>query len=192
MSVSVQRHVLITHRVATGTDAIKENRTAAVLAETVLMGVTIFRKTFAPVTKSLHMSAPPARIAVRAVFKRWSMMRSWHRKPTKHSAPNPAKASRFRKRNWPTWIPLFLRKSSAVRPFLSSGIHTKGKCLYRIAPSILISTAAFWTRITLTFAESFECLPGRKAGPYYEWTNSAISTAAMKTMNLIWHGIRMP
>lgn len=35
MSVSFQRHVLITHRVATGTDAIKENRTAAVLAETV-------------------------------------------------------------------------------------------------------------------------------------------------------------
>lgn len=52
MSVSFQRHVLITHRVATGTDAIKENRTAAVLAETVLMGVTIFRKTLHPLRKA--------------------------------------------------------------------------------------------------------------------------------------------
>ena len=48
MSASSRRHVSITHRVASGTYAIKENWTAVALAETVLMGVTVFRRIFHP------------------------------------------------------------------------------------------------------------------------------------------------
>ncbi len=166
MSVSFQIPALSTHQVGTGTGAIKENRTAVVPVETALVAVTASVKTFAPVMKNHHMYARPAQIVVHAACKKWNTMRNWHRRHTKHSAPNPAKAFPFQKKNCPTLIPLFLLKSSAARPFLLSGIHTKGKCLYRIAPSILISTAVSWMRITLIFAASSECLPERKAGRY--------------------------
>ena len=110
-----------------GTYAIKENRTAVVLAETALMDVTASRKTFAPVMKNHHMSARPARTTAHAVYKRWNTMPSWHSRHTKHFALNPAKAFRFQKKIYPTLILLFHLKSSAVRPFLRCGIHTKRK-----------------------------------------------------------------
>ena len=76
MSVGFQMPVINTHQVGIGTDAIKENRTAVVLAETALMDVTASRKTFAPVMKNHHISARPARTTAHAVYKRWKKMSS--------------------------------------------------------------------------------------------------------------------